>query len=157
MMPMTKAARTRWHMDNETFGTLKSESGGYNPGHSQGYGKHHLTSVMAYPCMPVFLMEQVCRKCMREEMRLILARVILNDWEIPCRLPAGNDQAMDGEIPLAEPEPDSMYRKCPGPDFGVTWKSEKGIRGQGPSISLSYPFCRSCKSGVKKINGNYCI
>ncbi|MXZ50657.1 MAG: transposase [Rhodobacteraceae bacterium] len=119
MMTMMKSARSRWKIENETFKTLKSEPDGYHFEHNYGHGKQHLASVMAYLCMLVFLIEQVEQLCcpyfqkalkeqvrkkyMWEEMRLIFYRVILNDWETLYRLLSDNDWAMDGELLLAEP------------------------------------------------------
>jgi len=88
-------------------------------------------------------------------MRLVLSRVILNDWETLSRLLSDHDWGMDGELLLAEPWPGHMCRKCPGPDFGVDWKWKRESRGQSPSIPLAHAFGRSYKSGKRKINGNY--
>ncbi|MCY4185569.1 MAG: hypothetical protein OXC82_05140 [Rhodobacteraceae bacterium] len=50
----------------------------------------------------------------------------------PLPFAVGQWPGMEGRMLLAEPWPDSMCRKCPGPDFGVTWKSEKGNRWARP-------------------------
>ena len=63
MMPMMKAARTRWRIENETFKTLQSQSNGYPFEHKFGHGKQHLASIMAYLCMLVFRMEPVEQRC----------------------------------------------------------------------------------------------
>ncbi len=165
-----KAARTRWRIENETFKTLTSETGGDNLEHNYGHGKQYLASVMAHLCMLVFLMEQVEQLCcphfrkaleqqvhtkyMWEEMRLIFSRVILNDWETFSRLLSDNDWAMDGELLLAEPEPEDMSRKCSwSNNFNVNWKSIKEAGGKGPSMPLAYPLGRTYHQKKEKLAG----
>ena len=167
MRPMMKAARARWKMENRIFRTLESESGDCNPGHDHGHGRQHPASVMACPCMPVFLMEQpfcprfrkaleqqVRRKCMWKEMRLVLSRVIPNDWETPYRLPSDNGRAWREGCSLPNPGRTPCAGSARDRILASPGNRKRETGGQGPSISLAHPFCRSCKSGMKKINGN---
>jgi len=120
MMPMMKDARARRRIENETFRTLKSQANGH----------HYLSSVPAHLCMLVLMMEkieqlccphfqralkqQVHRKCMWEEMRLILFRVHLNGWDTPCRLLSSRDWGMEGETGCPGPGPASAIGADPG-------------------------------------------
>ncbi len=53
LMPVMRAARSRWRTGNGTFNTLKNQ--GYRSGHSFGHGKRHLTTVPAMTMTLAFL------------------------------------------------------------------------------------------------------
>ncbi len=57
LMPVMRAARSRWRIENETFNTLKNQ--GYRFEHSFGHGKRHLTTVLAMTMMLAFLTDQI--------------------------------------------------------------------------------------------------
>jgi hypothetical protein len=52
-----KGARTRWHIENQTFNTLKNQ--GYNFEHNYGHGNKYLATVLAYLMLIAFLIDQV--------------------------------------------------------------------------------------------------
>ncbi len=49
--------RCRWHIENQTFNTLKNQ--GYNIEHNYGHGKHHLASNLAYLTFLAFMVDQI--------------------------------------------------------------------------------------------------
>ena len=52
-----KGGRCRWHIENQTFNTLKNQ--GYNIEHNYGHGKHHLATNLAYLTFLAFLVDQI--------------------------------------------------------------------------------------------------
>jgi len=56
IIDVVKGARCRWHIENETFNTLKNQ--GYNFEHNFGHGKQNLSAVMAYLMMIAFAIDQ---------------------------------------------------------------------------------------------------
>ncbi len=94
LMPVMRAARSRWRIENETFNTLKNQ--GYRSGHSFGHGKRHLTTVPAMTMMPAFLTARIeaasCRvfaaaleargrlKYLRERTRSYFVDFPIPDW-----------------------------------------------------------------------------
>jgi hypothetical protein len=54
---ITTGGRTRWHIENETFNTLKNQ--GYQFEHNFGHGYKNLSVVMAYLMFTAFLIDQV--------------------------------------------------------------------------------------------------
>ena len=60
---IARGGRTRWHIENETFNTLKNQ--GYHFEHNFGHGKENLSTVLARLMMLAFLIdeaEQICCK-----------------------------------------------------------------------------------------------
>jgi hypothetical protein len=55
-----RAGRARWHIENETFNTLKNQ--GYHFEHNYGHGAKHLAVVMALLMMLAFAIDQVQQK-----------------------------------------------------------------------------------------------
>lgn len=55
-----RGARARWHIENETFNTLKNQ--GYHFEHNYGHGEKHLAVVMALLMMLAFGIDQVQQK-----------------------------------------------------------------------------------------------
>ncbi|MDP0561789.1 MAG: transposase [Candidatus Endonucleobacter sp. (ex Gigantidas childressi)] len=51
-----KGGRCRWHIENQTFNTLKNQ--GYNLEHNYGHGEKHLTTNLAYLTVLAFLVDQ---------------------------------------------------------------------------------------------------
>ncbi|MEM1282745.1 MAG: transposase, partial [Chlamydiota bacterium] len=58
---IAQGGRTRWHIENETFNTLKNQ--GYNFEHNYGHGYKHLSTVFAMFMMLVFLIDQSKQLC----------------------------------------------------------------------------------------------
>jgi hypothetical protein len=56
-----KGGRARWHIENETFNTLKNQ--GYHLEHNFGHGKQYLSSVFAMLTMLAFLVDQLQKRC----------------------------------------------------------------------------------------------
>ena len=54
---VVEGARCRWHIENQTFNTLKNQ--GYNFEHNFGHGYKNLSAVMAYLMMIAFTIDQV--------------------------------------------------------------------------------------------------
>jgi hypothetical protein len=54
---LVRAGRARWHIENETFNTLKNQ--GYEFEHNYGHGKQNLSVVFAMLMMLAFLVDQV--------------------------------------------------------------------------------------------------
>ena len=52
-----KGGRCRWHIENQTFNTLKNQ--GYNIEHNYGHGKLHLATNLAYLTFLAFLVDQI--------------------------------------------------------------------------------------------------
>ena len=49
--------RCRWHIENQTFNTLKNQ--GYNIEHNYGHGKYHLATNLAYLTFLAFMVDQI--------------------------------------------------------------------------------------------------
>ena len=60
-MALMRGARARWHIENETFNTLKNQ--GYCFEHNFGHGERHLSTVFAYLMMLAFLIDQCQQRC----------------------------------------------------------------------------------------------
>jgi hypothetical protein len=68
-LPVTEATapllacggRARWHVENETFNTLKNQ--GYQYDHNFGHGHNHLSVVFALLMMLAFLVDQTIQLC----------------------------------------------------------------------------------------------
>ena len=58
---LTRAARARWRIENETFNTLKNQ--GYQFEHNFGHGKKNLCVVMANLMLLAFLIDQMQQMC----------------------------------------------------------------------------------------------
>jgi hypothetical protein len=58
---VARGGRTRWHIENETFNTLKNQ--GYHFEHNYGHGQKNLAVVMAQLMMLAFLIDQVQQRC----------------------------------------------------------------------------------------------
>jgi hypothetical protein len=58
---LMQGARARWHIENETFNTLKNQ--GYHFEHNFGHGDEHLSVVFAELMMLAFLVDQVQQLC----------------------------------------------------------------------------------------------
>lgn len=55
-LDIARGGRTRWHIENETFNTLKNQ--GYQFEHSYGHGKKNLSTLFAMLMMLAFLIDQ---------------------------------------------------------------------------------------------------
>jgi hypothetical protein len=53
---IARGGRARWHIENETFNTLKNQ--GYHFEHNFGHGYKHLSTVFAILMMLAFLIDQ---------------------------------------------------------------------------------------------------
>ena len=62
VMPIMRAGRRRWAIENEAFKTLK-ELDGYKIEHNYGHGKNHLADVFPTLTMFAFLLDQVQQHC----------------------------------------------------------------------------------------------
>lgn len=60
VLPVAKAGRTRWKVENETLNTLKNQ--GYNFEHNYGHGCKNLSTNFAILMMLAFLMDQLREK-----------------------------------------------------------------------------------------------
>lgn len=58
---LSKAGRARWHIENETFNTLKNQ--GYQFDHNYGHGNKNLNHVFGLLMFLAFLIDQVQQKC----------------------------------------------------------------------------------------------
>jgi hypothetical protein len=58
---LAKGGRSRWHIENETFNTLKNQ--GYHFEHNYGHGEQNLSVVFAMLMMLAFLVDQVQQMC----------------------------------------------------------------------------------------------
>jgi hypothetical protein len=58
---VARAGRARWHIENETFNTLKNQ--GYHFEHNYGHGERHLAVVLALLMMLAFGIDQVQQRC----------------------------------------------------------------------------------------------
>ena len=54
---LMKGGRCRWHIENQTFNTLKKQD--YHLEHNYGHGKQHLATNMAYLTVLAFLVDQL--------------------------------------------------------------------------------------------------
>ncbi len=52
-----KGGRSRWHIENQIFNTLKNQD--YEFEHNYGHGEQHLATVFAMLMMLAFLIDQV--------------------------------------------------------------------------------------------------
>jgi hypothetical protein len=59
--PLAAGGRARWHIENETFNTLKNQ--GYHFDHNFGHGKNNLSVVFALLMMLAFLIDQTTQLC----------------------------------------------------------------------------------------------
>jgi hypothetical protein len=58
---IARGGRSRWHIENETFNTLKNQ--GYHFDHNFGHGKKNLSVVFALLMMLAFLVDQAMQHC----------------------------------------------------------------------------------------------
>jgi hypothetical protein len=58
---VARAGRARWHIENETFNTLKNQ--GYHFEHNYGHGQENLAVVLALLMLLAFMIDQVQQKC----------------------------------------------------------------------------------------------
>jgi hypothetical protein len=58
---LSRGGRARWHIENETFNTLKNQ--GYHFEHNYGHGKKNLSTVFAMLMMLTFLIDQAEQLC----------------------------------------------------------------------------------------------
>ncbi|NOT59758.1 MAG: transposase, partial [Acidobacteria bacterium] len=56
-----RAGRSRWHIENETFNTLKNQ--GYHFEHNYGHGAKNLATVLALLMLLAFLVDQIQQRC----------------------------------------------------------------------------------------------
>ena len=63
LVPLMRAGRARWRVENEVFNTLKNQ--GFDLSHSFGHGHRNLCSVLAILMMLAFLIDQVQERCCR--------------------------------------------------------------------------------------------
>ncbi len=91
-----KGGRARWHIENETFNTLKNL--GYNFEHNYGHGYKNLSTVMAMLMFLAFLIDQVQETCCEffhkalkkikrkkylwRKMRSLFDMVVLPSWQV---------------------------------------------------------------------------
>lgn len=92
---LMRAGRARWHIENETFNTLKNQ--GYHFEHNYGHGYKHLCSVMTLLMMLAFLIDQVQQLCCKvyqkarqlagplrvlfEKVRHLIELLVWDSWE----------------------------------------------------------------------------
>jgi len=96
-----RGGRARWHVENQTFNTLKNQ--GYQFEHNFGHGYEHLCSTMAVLMFLIFLIDQIqmlaCASfqaakkrlgsyiSLWEEMRVAIRYFIFESWEaLFCRI-----------------------------------------------------------------------
>ena len=60
---LTAGGRARWHIENETFNTLKNQ--GYHFDHNFGHGENNLSVIFALLMMLAFLIDQTTQLCDR--------------------------------------------------------------------------------------------
>ena len=58
---LTKGGRARWHIENETFNTLKNQ--GYHFEHNFGHGYKHLSHVFGLLMFLAFFIDQAQQRC----------------------------------------------------------------------------------------------
>lgn len=58
---LEKGGRSKWHIENQTFNTLKNQ--GYNFGHNFGHGYKYLSTVMCYLMFIAFAIDQIQEHC----------------------------------------------------------------------------------------------
>lgn len=75
---LARGGRSRWHIENETFNTLKNQ--GYHFEHNFGHGEKNLSVVLAFLMMLAFLVDQVQQLCDP------LFQAVLNKLGRKCRL-----------------------------------------------------------------------
>lgn len=94
---IARGGRTRWHIENETFNTLKNQ--GYHFGHNFGHGNENLSTVLARLMMLAFLIdeaEQICcnlfqgafkaqhstKKYLWDRIRCFFMTYIIPSWKV---------------------------------------------------------------------------
>ena len=63
VVPVMRAGRARWKIENETFNTPKNQ--GYNFEHNYGRGKQNLATILALLMFPAFTVDQMIQRCWR--------------------------------------------------------------------------------------------
>lgn len=92
---ISRAGRSRWKVENETFNTLKNL--GYNLEHNYGHGEQHLSTVFAILMILAFLLDQVQETCCQyfqaardrchsriglwQKIRALFNEYLIDDWE----------------------------------------------------------------------------
>lgn len=61
VLQVAEGGRCRWHIENETFNTLKNQ--GYELEHNYGHGEQHLATNLAYLTFLAFLVDQIQQLC----------------------------------------------------------------------------------------------
>lgn len=75
---LVRGGRARWHIENETFNTLKNQ--GYHFDHNFGHGEKNLSVVFALLMMLAFLVDQTMQLCD------VLFQAVLKHLRRKCRL-----------------------------------------------------------------------
>lgn len=91
---LERGGRSKWHIENQTFNTLKNQ--GYNFGHNFGHGCKYLSITMCYLMFIAFEIDQIQEHCsyyfkklkealrakiyIWEEIRGAFFNVVFNDW-----------------------------------------------------------------------------
>ena len=75
---LVRGGRARWHIENETFNTLKNQ--GYHFDHNFGHGVKNLSVVFALLMMLAFLVDQTMQLCD------VLFQAVLKHLRRKCRL-----------------------------------------------------------------------
>lgn len=90
-----KGGRARWHIENETYNTLKNQ--GYHFEHNYGHGYQHLSTVLAMLMFLAFLIDQIQQLCcaffnsawkkskskrsLWENIRALFTKFFIRSWE----------------------------------------------------------------------------
>lgn len=104
-----RGGRARWHIENETFNTLKNQ--GYNFEHNFGHGEKNLCTIMALLMMLAFLVDQIAessnllfqharsraggRRSLWEHLRMVFQYFVVKDWDCFYNLVITRGMALD--------------------------------------------------------------
>ena len=109
---ITIGGRTRWHIENQTFNTLKNQ--GYQFEHNFGHGNKNLCNVFAMTMFLAFLVDQIqelscyffqtslyshsARYCFWEKFKSVFSIFIIESWELFYKI--ANDNFVGIKVPI---------------------------------------------------------
>lgn len=106
---ISRGGRTKWHIENQTFNTLKNQ--GYQFEHNFGHGKNNLCNVFAITMFLAFFVDQIqeltcqffqsainthhARYCFWEKFKAAFSYFIITSWDLFFKISHKNSKKID--------------------------------------------------------------
>ena len=175
VMPVMRAARRRWAVENETFQTLKARDA-YRFEHDFGHGNNRLADVFATRAMRAFLIDQVQQHCCQvfrkarehqgrnlylwNRLRELVRTFAFPDWKVLYRAIAG-ELGKEDCVALIRAGPSPLRPRSTGPDPAPQRTSELRAAARPVAVRArngrSMPRCRTGRRRAgDELTGNGC-